>query len=307
MANYKAPRTVEIVTSCRSTRAARSSSTCSAAELQTDAVPHAIVGDIALYYERTGTSSGPRVLLISGTGGDLRQEPRLFGSPLAETFDLLAYDQRGLGRSDKPETAYTMADYAHDAAGLLDAVGWDRCAVLGISFGGMVAQELALLAPERVSRLVLCCTSSGGDGGSSYPLHALEGLSETDRLTRSVRLMDSRWDAAWQAANPAIVELIRARGDMRGRDVATMTGARLQLEARAAHDTFARLPTLTMPTLVCAGRYDAIAPLANAEALVAQIPHATLQVFEGGHAFFMQDRSGWPAIIEFLSRDQPST
>jgi 3-oxoadipate enol-lactonase len=270
-------------------------------------VPRATVGDIDLYYERAGTSSGPRVLLIGGSGGDLRQEPRLLESPLAQTFDLLAYDQRGLGRSDKPETAYTMADYAHDAAGLLDTVGWDRCAVLGISFGGMVAQELALLVPERVSKLVLCCTSSGGDGGSSYPLHTLEGLPETDRLTRRVSLMDSRWDAAWQAANPAIVELIRARGAVGERDEAGVKGARRQLDARAAHDTFARLPVLPMPTLVCAGRYDAIAPLTNAEALVAQIPRATLRVFDGGHGFFMQDRNAWPTIVEFLARDQPST
>ena len=264
-------------------------------------MPRATVGDIALHYERGGRASGPRVLLISGSGGDLRQKPSVLEGPLAATFDLLAYDQRGLGRSDKPDTAYTMADYGRDAAGLLDAVEWDRCAVLGISFGGMVAQELALLDPARVTRLVLCCTSSGGPGGSSYPLHELEALPPDDRLTRNLGLMDSRWDAGWQAANPAIVDLMRARTAVGEGDAEATTGARRQLEARAAHDTYARLPRLAMPTLVCAGRFDEIAPLANAEALAAQIPSATLQVFDGGHAFLFPDPSAWPAIMRFLS------
>ena len=119
--------------------------------------------------------------------------------------------------------------------------------------------------------------------------------------------MDSRWDPAWQAANPAIVEIIRNRRNVGGYDEARMIGARRQLEARAAHDTFARLPALPMPTLVCAGRYDAVAPLANAEALAAQIPRATLRVFDGGHAFFLQDPSAWSAIVAFLAASQPST
>ena len=267
-------------------------------------MPRARVRDLALYYERGGRESGPPLLLISGTAGDLRQKPSFFESPLAATFDLLGYDQRGLGRSDKPDGAYSMADYGQDAAGLLDAVAWDRCAVLGISFGGMVAQELALLAPERVTRLVLCCTSSGGPGGSSYPLHELEGLPPEDRLARSLGLMDSRWDAGWQAANPAIVDLMRARSAVGTRDEEATTGARRQLEARAAHDTYARLQQLTMPTLVCAGRFDDIAPLTNAEALAEQIPQATLQVFDGGHAFLLQDPAAWPAIVEFLADGQ---
>ena len=64
-----------------------------------------------------------------------------------------------------------MADYAMDANSLLEAVGWDRCCVMGISFGGMVVQEFALRYQHRIKRLVLACTSSGGAGGDSYPLH----------------------------------------------------------------------------------------------------------------------------------------
>ena len=69
-----------------------------------------------------------------------------------------------------------MADFAGDLLGLLDHVGWDRCHAIGVSFGGMVLQEAAATAPERFDRVVLACTSPGGDGGASYPLHELVGL-----------------------------------------------------------------------------------------------------------------------------------
>ena len=148
-------------------------------------MPRARVHDIELYYERGGRASGPPVLLISGTGGDLRQEPSILESPLAATFDLLAYDQRGLGRSDKPDVAYSMADYGRDAAGLLDAVGWERCAVLGISFGGMVAQELALLAPDADPAGAVLHVERR-TGRVVVPLHELEGLPRRNG-----------WRAAW--------------------------------------------------------------------------------------------------------------
>src|SRR5215469_16039596 len=115
-------------------------------------MPVARSNGIDLYYELAG--AGERLLLISGTGADLRRSPRLADGPQFAPFELLQYDQRGLGRSAVPPAPYTMADYADDAAGLLDAVGWDACVVLGVSFGGMVAQELAIRHPARVQRLV---------------------------------------------------------------------------------------------------------------------------------------------------------
>src|SRR6185503_21038769 len=109
---------------------------------------YAHANGIELYYERAG--SGPPLLFISGTGGDLRTKPNVFDGPLARRFDLLAYDQRGLGRSEKPDLPYSMADYADDAAALMASQGWEAALVVGVSFGGMVAQELAIRHPSRV-------------------------------------------------------------------------------------------------------------------------------------------------------------
>ena len=163
-------------------------------------MPRLKVNAVELYYEIAGT--GPRLLFISGTGSDLRNQPNVFDSPLARHFEILAYDQRGLGQSEAPPGPYTMADYADDAAGLLEALDWQRTAVIGVSFGGMVAQELALRHPHVIRALVLCCTSAGGAGGASYPLHELLELPEEERLLRQLVLSDQRRDAAWRAAHP---------------------------------------------------------------------------------------------------------
>ena len=265
-------------------------------------MPFVAVRDLQMYYEIRGT--GPRLLSISGTGGDLRCSPNIFEMPIAQHFEILAYDQRGLGQTSRPDIPYTMADYADDTNALLDAVGWDCCSVMGFSFGGMVAQEFALRYPHRVERLVLASTSSGGVGGASYPLHEFADLPVEDYVRRVLQLSDTRRDAAWQAANPTQFQALfdqtlawrRVGAEEPGRHI----GARRQLEARAHHDTYEQLPTLRMPVYICGGWYDGIATPANLEAMQKQIPGARLELFEGGHLFFIQDPRAFDRIVAFL-------
>lgn len=261
-------------------------------------------GEIEIYYELAG--QGPRLLFISGTGSDLRVSPNVFDGPLTRHFQVLAFDQRGLGRSSKPPGPYSMAGYADDAAGLMDALDWDDAAVMGVSFGGMVAEELALRHPERLRALVLACTSAGGAGGASYPLHELADLPEHERVSRQLTLADVRRDATWRAENPqrwaALVDAARQGRPMLSAEEAAeqAAGARAQLEARRHHDAWARLPELELPVLVAGGRHDGIAPPANQEALARRIPGAELMMFDGGHLFMIQDRSAYPAMIQWL-------
>jgi 3-oxoadipate enol-lactonase len=255
-----------------------------------------LANGVSLFYELAGT--GERLLSISGTGGDLRQKPGLAEGPLGRAFEVLSYDQRGLGRSSVPAWPYAMADFAADAAALLDALGWDDCLVIGLSFGGMVAQELAIRYPERVRRLVLACTSSGGAGGASFPLHELASLPPEERVTRQIGLLDTRWDAAWRRDHPEMVALMAGR--MPASAGEPPEGLTNQLAARAQHDTTDRLGRIACPTLVCGGRFDGIAPPANSAQLADRIPGAQLALFDGGHGFFLQDRTAWPAIVAFL-------
>lgn len=263
-------------------------------------MPTANVNGLDLYFERAG--SGEPLLFISGTGGDLRVKPNAFDGPLGRSFDMLAYDQRGLGQSEKPDQTYTMADYADDAAALMTELGWDSAVVIGVSFGGMVAQELVLRHPDRVKRLVLACTSPGGAGGASFPFHEIDHLSGEARSRHLLPISDTRRDAAWAEAHPDQYAQFVAMGaaDPFAGEPGRAEGGRRQLEARAHHDVWDRLPDIRVPVLMAAGRYDGIARPEAQLNLALRIPGSALRFFDGGHMFMIQDRAAVPAMIEFL-------
>ena len=196
-------------------------------------------GDLEIYYERGG--KGRPLLFISGSGGDLRNKPNQFDSPLADAFELICYDQRGLGQTTQPQGPYTMAQYADDAAALLDELEIDRAPVIGVSFGGMVGQEFALRHPDRVSALVLACTSSGGAGGASYPLHELQDLAPEEKAVAHLKVADLRHTDEWIAANPDSWARRIALSLAGAKKAESQAGARLQLEARRGHDTYCAL------------------------------------------------------------------
>jgi len=266
-------------------------------------VPTTVADGVELYYEREG--AGPRLLFVNGSGATLETSAMLL-APFRARFDVVAHDQRGLGRTARPPEPYHMADYASDAAAVLDAVGWERAAVFGVSFGGMVAQELAVTWPERIERLVLACTSAGGAAGASYPLHELADMDPTERAAISARILDTRFTPEWLAthdADRALADMMAARQarDAGPDDAERRRGELAQLEARSRHDVTDRLGRIDCPTLVACGRYDGIAPMANSEAIAARVPGAELRVYEGGHAFFAQDPTALPEILDFLA------
>jgi 3-oxoadipate enol-lactonase len=264
-------------------------------------VPFVQANDLNLYFERAG--AGERLLFISGTGSDLRNRPSIFDGPLAKAFDLLAYDQRGLGQSEKPDHPYSMADYADDAAALMASQGWEDALVVGVSFGGMVAQELALRHPGRVRRLVLACTSPGGPGGASFPFHEIGHLQGEARVRHLIPISDTRQNQAWAEAKPDHYANLLAMGsvDPFADEPGHAMGARRQLEARAGHDVWDRLPNISVPVLIAAGKYDGIARPETQLGLAMRIGGSTLRFFEGGHMFMIQDRAAYPAMIAFLN------
>lgn len=261
-------------------------------------MPVARNADTDLYYEVTG--SGPRLLFVNGSGSTLESAQLLTGV-LASKFELLAFDYRGLGRSGTIKDSYTMADCAADTASVMDAAGWPTAPVVGISFGGMVALELAVTHPDRIDRLALLCTSAGGPGGSSFPLHELEDLDPEDRLVRRRQLMDSRFDDEWLRSHPAdraLVAAMEARTEEP--DPAQAVGIHEQLQARKDHDTWARLGAITCPTFIECGAFDGIAPEANSRAMAERIAGSEVHVYEGGHAFLAQDPRAFEDLFRFL-------
>lgn len=257
---------------------------------------------IEIAYRHDG--SGRRLLFLNGSGSTLASSELLL-APFAERFELLANDQRGLGATSIPPGPFTMADYAADAAALLDHVGWPTCRVAGVSFGGMVAQELAVTWPARVERLALLCTSPGGPGGSSFPLHELADVDDDERRTRHATLLDTRFTTEWLAAHDgdrALVRMVAGRS-LAPRSDEAVRGQRLQLMARAGHDVVDRLDRTSCPTLVACGRHDGIAPPANSALIADRVPGAEVRTYDGGHPFFVQDPTALPQVLDFL--DQP--
>lgn len=155
-----------------------------------------------------------------------------------------------------------------------------------------------------MERLALLCTSPGGAGGSSYPLHELEELDPGARAAVRRTLLDDRFDDTWLDAHPgdrAFVEYM-VRNDI-DEGPAVLAGRMAQLEARRGHDVWDRLGNIDCPTFVGCGRFDPIAPMVNSEAIVSRIRGAELHAYDGGHAFFAQDPAALPEIRAFLASE----
>ena len=269
----------------------------------TSCMPFITTERLNIYFEEKG--DGAPVLFISGTGGDLRQRPNVLDGPLPKHHRVIAYDQRGLGQTEKPDRPYTMSEYGDDAAELLAALGIEQADVIGVSFGGMVAQHFAIRHPSMIRKLVQCCTSSGGDM-PSYPFHLIpEDLTPKERFLKLVGISDIRRDQEWQAEHPQQLQamikgVLEAQISDHGSSASRM-GARRQLEARSHHDVSDALSSIDLPTMICAGRYDGIAPAANQHHMASLIPNAVLKWYEGGHMFMIQDKNAWSDIIAFLN------
>jgi 3-oxoadipate enol-lactonase len=267
-------------------------------------MPFACASGVRLYYQQQG--KGCPVVFLPGVGSDLRSGSTVFNTCLADKFDILALDHRGTGRSDKPDIAYSMAQYALDVETVMEAVGWQSAHIIGVSFGGMVAQELAIRSPRRVRSLVLCCTTSGGAGGSSYPLHQLSDPVSDMRSEKMLGIWDTRLGKAWQTNH--LDTMARMRADTLAnippflKEPEGETGFRRQLEARSHHDTYERLITIQAPTLICGGRYDGHAKPEFLLNLQRQITGAEIAFFEGGHNFLNQDPRAYGIIAEAIER-----
>jgi 3-oxoadipate enol-lactonase len=251
-------------------------------------VPLVRAGDLELSYERGGC--GPPLLAIIGMSGTLSSWGEAFLEPLRAHFEVLVYDHRGTGGSSRMEAPFTIADLAADAAGLLDALGLDSVHVLGISMGGMVAQELALAHPARVRTLALGCTYCGGEGSALAPPAVGARLAEAVRSGERELAIRTGWEICVAPRRREDAELYAAYRDLALRRRVARTVILAQLRAIAAHDTSARLCELRMPTLIVHGELDDLIPVGNAHVLAGHLPAAELRILaDAGHLFFWEE------------------
>jgi 3-oxoadipate enol-lactonase len=272
-------------------------------------MPFAMNGTVELHWESCG--EGPAVLLVAGQG--MTVDGWWATTPvLARSFRVIAFDNRGTGRSSRVQWPYSVAQMAGDAVAVLDAAGEQRAHVYGISLGSLVAQEVALRHPDRVQALVLGASSAGG-----FAAYKPAPTSFAQTFLVRVGAMGPE-EAEWAAVPYTYAERTRRFHSERiGTDIAHRLSSppealayMHQAAAVAAHDAYERLNRVAAPTLVVHGEQDVFVPPANALVLAERIPAAQLRLWpDAGHMYTIDEPEADAEIARFLlnqSADRPA-
>ena len=252
---------------------------------------------VHIAWERRG--AGPPVVLVHGLGyARWGWEP--VADALAESFEVVLLDNRGIGGSEAPPGPYTAAEMAGDVLSVMDEAGVERAHLVGTSLGGMIAQELVLASPERVDKLVLVCTTPGGPNAAPMPEATTRLLAEAARMEPLVALR--RFVENALAPNPPeeLVQRILAHRLATAQPLAAWAA---QAAAGASFDAWVRLAHVGAPTLVVHGTQDVVVDPANADLLAERIQGAQVERFEGcGHLLFWEEPARFVGVVgEFLA------
>ena len=264
-------------------------------------MPKVNVNGVELNYVETG--SGDPLLLIMGFGGD--HQAWAFQMPvLSERYRVIAFDNRGAGQSSVPDLPYTTRMMADDAVGLLDALGVERAHVLGVSMGGMIAQEIALNHPHRVRSLQLHCTYARPDRYMLALMQAWRAIRAQATVEEWLRTV-SLWLFSPRTfqTRPELVDAVVQMG-LANPYPFSMTGFVRQGDAVRGHDALERLPAVACPTLVSVGTDDILIPPRFAREIAAAIPGAELRTIDdAAHVYFWERADVFNAMcVDFLTR-----
>jgi 3-oxoadipate enol-lactonase len=268
-------------------------------------MPYTRSGDVQLWYETFG--EGEPLLMIMGLSGTVRSWGLQIAA-LSKHYRLICLDNRGAGRSDKPQGPYAIADMARDAQAVLDAAGVQSAHVLGVSLGGLIAQELYHQQPARVRSLILGCTGTGPNDPTYAP--PAPHVWETLQLSRSdqpaEKVMDAMYRVFYHPSYRAkIPDLVRRLLKLQRAEPQPPHAYEAQLAACRNHSPNSpRLKDIRVPALVLHGDEDEVWPLANAEYLAEHIPGAELVTIPRcGHMFMVEKpREFNAAVLDFLAR-----
>jgi pimeloyl-ACP methyl ester carboxylesterase len=236
---------------------------------------------LRIHYEVRGV--GAPLLLLNHIGASQLGWRDEFLAALEEHFTLILPDYRGTGHSDKPDVPYTLRDLAQDTVGILDTLRQQRVHLLGLSMGGAVAQELVLLAPERVDHLVLVGTFCGPRKSVPPDPAVRQRFAQRAGLPRQEQIkvvLPVYYSQAFIDSHEALLVALTARGTQ---ETPPHTLVR-QTEAVQQFDSYDRLAAIHQPTLVIHGTADPIIPCANAHILAERLPYARVVLIPGvGH------------------------
>ena len=258
---------------------------------------------IELYYEVHG--DGEPLLLIMGLAHNSLSWKRSLPE-LKKHFKVIIFDNRGTGRSSKPETPYTIEIMSEEAKAVLDAAGVDAAHVYGISMGGMIAQRLALKYPKRIKSLILGCTSPGG-------IQQIQPETEVIMsLLSGATIPTTPLEAAWASVPILYSEnFIVNHRDSIAEHIETMIeiptpphGFMQQLQACLAHDTYEELDKITAPVLILHGDADRLIPVENGKMLANRIKGSEIFIVSGaGHLYVTEAQETVDEkVIDFITQ-----
>ena len=263
---------------------------------------YAQVNGINLHY--TSQGEGQPLLLIMGLGGSSAAWDLEFVKRMAEDYQVITYDNRGTGQSDKPDEPYSISLFASDAVGLLSALNIPRAHVFGISMGGMIAQEIGIHHPQHVASLTLGCTTPGGKHAVPAPPESMEALKGRPGQTPEDAIRDG-WKLSYSEDYIATHQDELEATMSRVLEHSTPFFAyKRHLDATMTLRVYKQLGEISAPTLIATGRDDVLIPAANSELLAREIPNAQLAIFDNaGHGFVSSARDPFTACFkEFLSQ-----
>jgi 3-oxoadipate enol-lactonase len=258
---------------------------------------------INIQYEVQG--AGIPLILISGLGYPAWQWKRMLPY-LTPHFQVITFDNRGIGGTDKPAGPYTAGLLAADTAALLDALGIPSAVVMGHSMGGFIAQELALSYPEKVNNLVLSSTNFGGPHHVPVTMEAMTVLADvtSDPITRFKNGLVVSTAPGFAEKHPELIQewlnwRIANPVDPAGYQAQMAIGLALIPEVASFEH---RLPDIKVPTLILFGAHDKVVPPANADLLAAKISTNKVVILpDAGHFFPMETpEAASQAVIDFV-------
>lgn len=259
-------------------------------------LPKVKINDIEIYYEIHG--DGFPFILITGLAGDVNWWNSEDIKRYSKDFKTIIFDNRGAGRTDKPNMNYSMGLFGSDVLGLMEALNIEKTHILGSSLGGMIAQEIAINHPERVEKLILCSTHSGGSNMIKPSKEVTEMLTSS-RQDLIDGIVSMCFTDNFINSHPKLISKFKSQISK------TRIPPRsyiLQLKSVNSFDTYSRLKQIKAPTLIIHGKKDILIPVANAEILEQEIPNARkLLLNDLAHwPFFPTNKKLMNMIIEFL-------
>ncbi|MGQ9722744.1 MAG: alpha/beta fold hydrolase [Candidatus Jordarchaeum sp.] len=263
-------------------------------------MPKIRIGDIKMYYEIHG--KGFPLVMIMGLSANKDWWSPYVIEQFSKHFKVLIFDNRGAGRTDAPKIDYTIKMFADDTLGLMDALEIEQAHMLGVSMGGMIAQEFVLNYPDRVKKLVLCSTTPGGPHSIPTPPETIAVMMDRGNLTD---------EQIARRAMPLLYpeDYIKNNSDVIERSINRMLIAPItedaymrQINAIMKWDAYDRLPKINRPTLVMSGKEDKLLPYQNSEILAQRIPRAKLILYDNvGHGMVTQVAEDFvEKVVEFL-------